>query len=70
MTEPGLSDTKLNITILLQSQSILHQSGMANAQGKNVRKFRTPFSICCQINVGYQGQNSQTACQKGKQGRP
>ena len=36
----------------------------------NVLKFLTLFSFSSQINFGYQGWNSQNACQNSKQGRP
>ena len=35
----------------------------------NFLKFQTLFSLCSQINIGFQGWNSQNACQNSKQGR-
>ena len=35
----------------------------------NVLKFRTLFSFCSQLNVGYQSWNSQNAFQRSKQGK-
>ena len=63
----GISSGVMSRPSFLYSQNSLETSSMVN-----VLKFPTLFFFCSQtiLSAGYQGWNSQNACQKTKQGRP
>ena len=57
------------LTRVLIAQSIHHDTVLETLVMVNVLKFGTLSLLNIYINVGYQGWNSQNACQNSKQGR-